>query len=337
MAGILGGYLTSGGGGGLLGGQVQPPADLGGGGGFLRNNSDLLMALGSSLLGARGMFGQGLANFGQVVPAATKADRTRMALNNWLKAKSAGMDPATLDVLRSNPELTGTLFQAQMTPHQHSFIALPTGGVASGDQITGEVSQGLAPQTGGDGFNAANAVPYEDKANNETGLIDKYTMVKRVISRGTPTADQAGAAAAMTAAQSANEVLRQTDADEAGLGHSLIRGMAGTPGVAPVGRLMESSGSKQNEQARAQFQAAIRGMAIAKGLNPESAEFSGQALFAQQGDDAKTIQQKANYRDQIVQSLGVRAGPFAQGQPQGQPPQAGGGVPPPPPGFVIQQ
>ncbi len=139
MAGILGGYGTPGQGGGILGGgQVQPPANFGGGG-FLRNNSDLLMSFGGAMLGANGMFGQGLANFGQMAPAAARNDRKRNAANIWLKAKSAGMDPATLDYIKANPDLAEGIIAAQITPHP--LVVAPPGSTMN-DAFTGEVKGG---------------------------------------------------------------------------------------------------------------------------------------------------------------------------------------------------
>lgn len=120
--GILSGDTS--GGGGILASLGQSGFGQG-----LARNPNMLMSLGSAMLGNRGVFSQGLAQFGQQAPQAMMADQHRAALNNILKAKNAGgeLDPATLQYMKSDPEFADQMIQFGMVAHPKQAISTPYG------------------------------------------------------------------------------------------------------------------------------------------------------------------------------------------------------------------
>jgi hypothetical protein len=99
---------------GVLAGQPQGP--LSGNSGFW----DQLwpVTAGAALLAGPSLR-QGLANAAAQVVPALQQDRRRAALNAWLRAKSSGgqIDPATLQLLRSDPGLGESMASTMLAPH----------------------------------------------------------------------------------------------------------------------------------------------------------------------------------------------------------------------------
>src|ERR1700681_1055024 len=126
---------------GLLSGQPQGP--LSGNGGFF---DQLWPAAAGAALLAGPSLRLGLANAASAIVPALQQDRRRNAINAWLKAKSSGgqLDPGTLQLLQSDPNLGGSVASAMLTPHpkQLSFDRFGRGYVFQ--PFSGEV-QRLVP------------------------------------------------------------------------------------------------------------------------------------------------------------------------------------------------
>lgn len=346
LAGILTGMQN---GGGMLGRQPQPSSfvpfgqpDPG--------RPPLLPALGLALSAAiaGGRDPQlGLseaANNAQYARQKTLYDAKRLALNAWLKAKSSGdagaLDKATQNLYIADPNIAESVVSAQMTPHPSQLTYNPvTGAAGTFEPYSGVYTPQPSASAGGGsangvfppGFIFGGAKPYTDAASNETGLID-VNGVKAVIGKANPSPDQANAAAAAQIATDANATIKKLQTSETGAIANSITEAGKIPVLGPLISSARPEG-RRYEAAKLQFQQAIRGLAAAKGLNPDSAEFQEPALFPQQGASKEEIAQKDAYRQRIIDGLQTRAGPFAQqqggGQPQPQsaPPQSGGNMP----------
>jgi hypothetical protein len=114
-------------------------------------------ALGGALLAAHGNLSNGLAAYGQVAPQVTANAQRRAALNNWLIAKSKGgsIDPATMQLLRSDPQLAEGLAGNMLTPHREwkQIGTGPYGNAIFGwaDAASGQVTPASAVTSGGAG------------------------------------------------------------------------------------------------------------------------------------------------------------------------------------------
>lgn len=130
---------------GALSGQPQGP--LSGNGGFF---DQLWPAAAGAALLAGPSLRVGLANAASAIVPALQQDRRRNAINAWLKAKSSGgqLDPATLQLLQSDPNLGESVASSMLTPHpkQLAFDRFGRGYIFQ--PFSGEV-QPLAPSGAG--------------------------------------------------------------------------------------------------------------------------------------------------------------------------------------------
>jgi hypothetical protein len=141
---------------GVLSGQPQGP--LSGNGGFF---DQLWPAAAGAALLAGPSLRLGLANAASAIVPALQQDKRRNAINAWLKAKSSGgqLDPGTLQLLQSDPNLGESVASAMLTPHpkQLSFDRFGRGYIFQ--PFSGDV-QPLAP--------AGAAGPANDGGTDET-------------------------------------------------------------------------------------------------------------------------------------------------------------------------
>jgi hypothetical protein len=115
-------------------------------------------------------------------------------------------------------------------------------------------------------------------------------------------------------------LIKQSQAGQTGM---VAAGAHQLSQVPVVGPLFTGPEARTFETGKAEFINAVRSLAVAKGLNPETLDFNEKALFAQQNDGPEEIAAKDAYREQIITNLEQRAGAFAQQPP---PSAAGGGA-----------
>lgn len=285
---------------------------------WMSQNPNVLLAIAAGMGGAHSL-GQGISDTAQMVAPARQTDMRNAAITKYIKANPK-VDQQTIDLIRSDPAIGEAMISAQLTPHPFTPIVSPTGAIMGIEPYSGGTKTYYDPAAGAGlsganasgmpaGFIFTTAKQYADPSTMESGLVDQNGK-KWVLSHPKPTPDQAASAEAFAAATSANDVLTRTEAGETGTAQSIIRGMSDVPVLGPLTSLAKGDAQKENENARKQFLAAVRGLVIAKGLNPESAEYSSGALFADFHSPPAVLKQKAAYRQQILEGLGVRAGPF---------------------------
>lgn len=238
-------------------------------------------------------------------------------------SQASGPDTGKLFSAATNPYLNpaasgvaSALLSAQLMPHPKSITYNPiTGAAGTFEPFSGAYAPlaDASAATSGNGvyppgFVFGGAKPFTDASTGESGLID-VNGVKAIIGKANPSTDQAAASAAAALAHKANDLLNGVEGTQTGGGSAIERQAMNLPIVGP---LFSGPKARDFETGKAQFQSAVRALAIAKGINPEQLDFNEKALFAQQGDGPEEVAQKQAYRDQIITNLEKRAGSFVQ-------------------------
>lgn len=278
---------------------------------WMQANPQTVSALAAGLLsgnGSRDALGRASAGYAQAAPL----ERRQQGEMKWLRAQG-GIDPATEGALKSSPELTDAMFSAAIMPHPKQLLFDPVnGGAHIFEPFSGTDTVAGGPPQNQDGYNAFRAKPVTLSDGSQVMFDPLSQAVRPIPGAGPkPTNEQATASGALNEAAAANDILKQTETGETGAVTSALRGVQNVPGLGVVSNL-RGEDAKRNDAARQQFLQAIRGLAISAKLNPDSAEYSGDAMFAKYGDPPAVVQQKAQYRERILQDLATRAGPYAQ-------------------------
>jgi len=298
-------------------------------GGFLQNNSNSLMSLGSALL-SNPNFGMALANFGQQAPQSMANDRRRKALNNWLKAKSSGgsLDPDTLALLQSDPDLSAKYAMASLVPQKPGTDAIAEYALAKQQGYAGSFMDYERDMKSAGGtpnvvelFDEKTGLPYKAVYNPATKGYERLGGTKAPTGwtvqtgpDGQTTISQGPVNSKPTEFQGKSHLYaaRMSEADKTitdleGAGTNLVQ--QGLSNVPVAGNYLISSDYQKFDQAKRDFLNAVLRQESGATITPSEFANGEKQYFPQPGDGPDVIAQKRANRRLAIEKIQENAGP----------------------------